>query len=356
VKSLGNFPDPFRAEIAGQPDAIRRAAASLPLQREAFGGLADAARRARTIVLTGMGSSYDALYPCVAALAARGVPAVMVDAAELIHFRRGLLDADALVVAVSQSGESAEVVRLAEDVAEASRPTIVSVTNDLANTLAVRADIALDTLAGSELGPSTMTFAASLVVLAAVTRVMAGEPVERAVADVRAEAERAAAAGERLLDDDGLPGRVEGWLGRRSVIVLLGRGPARAAAEMGSLTLKEAAGLPAESLQTAQFRHGPLELAGPDLAAIVVATEPQTHDLDVGLAAELLSAGAAVLLVTADGDGPSGVLRVGIGSLGSMLSPAIAIVPAQLLAWRLAIERGRSPGSFTRASKVTTHE
>jgi glucosamine--fructose-6-phosphate aminotransferase (isomerizing) len=149
---------------------------------------------------------------------------------------------------------------------------------------------------------------------------------------------------------------VEDWLGSRRVVVLLGRGPARAAAEMGSLTLKEAAGFPAESLQTAQFRHGPLELAGPELAAIVVATEPETRDLDVGLASELLGAGASALLVTDDGAGPERAMRVGIGAVGSMLAPAIAIVPVQLLAWRLAIARGRSPGAFTRASKVTTHE
>ena len=62
---------------------------------------------------------------------------------------------------------------------------------------------------------------------------------------------------------------------------------------MGALTLKEAVGLPIESLQTAQFRHGPLELAGPDLAAIVIATEPETRDLDVGLAGELVALGAA---------------------------------------------------------------
>jgi glutamine---fructose-6-phosphate transaminase (isomerizing) len=357
MKSLGNFPDPFRAEIAGQPDAIRRAAASLPLQREALAAIRDAAGRSRTMVLTGMGSSYDALYPCVAALSARGVAAVMVDAAELVHFRRGILGPDTLLVAVSQSGESAELVRLVDDAERAAGgPTIVSLTNDLANTLASRADIALDTLAGAELGPSTMTFAAALVVLAAMTPVMAGEPVERSVADVRTDAERAAEAGERLLDDDDLAGRIEECIGDRVVVVLLGRGPARAAAEMGSLTLKEAAGFPAESLETAQFRHGPLELAGPDLAAIVIATEPQTRELDVGLAGELLAAGASVLLVTPNGDGPAGALRLRIGELGSMLSPAIAIVPAQLLAWRLAIARGREPGSFTRASKVTTHE
>ena len=356
MKSLGNFPDPFRTEIGLQPEALRRAASSLEIQRDPLRRLAKLAREASTIVLTGMGSSYDALYPAVAGLATCGRPAVMVDAAELVHFRAGMLDERALVVAVSQSGESAELVRLVGDLERSrSRPRLVSVTNDLANDLAARADIALDTCAGREVGPSTLTFSASLVVLAAASAVLAGDSVEDAVSSVRAASGLAANAGERLLRDPGLPGELESRLGR-AVVVLLGRGPARAAAEMGSLTLKEAAGVPAESLQTAQFRHGPLELAGPDLAAIVLATEAETRRLDVALAEELIAAGSAVLVVGPDTEGPSRAMRLGIGSLHRLLAPAVSVIPAQLLAWRLALARGRDPGIFTRASKVTTRE
>ncbi len=356
MKSLGNFPDLFRAEIGGQPEALRRAASSLEVQRDPLRHLAKLAREASTIVLTGMGSSYDALYPTVAGLATCGRPAVMVDAAELVHFRAGILDDRALVVAVSQSGESAELVRLVGDLERSrSRARLVSVTNDLANALAARADVALDTCAGREAGPSTMTFSASLVVLAAASAVLAGDSVEDAVSSVRAESGRAASAGERLLRDPGLPGELESRLGR-AVVVLLGRGPARAAAEMGSLTLKEAAGVPAESLQTAQFRHGPLELAGPDLAAIVLAMEAETRSLDLALAEELIEAGSAVLVVGPDSEGPSRATRLGVGSLHRLLAPAVSVVPAQLLAWRLALTRGRDPGIYTRASKVTTRE
>jgi len=138
--------------------------------------------------------------------------------------------------------------------------------------------------------------------------------------------------------------------------VILGRGAARAAAEMGALTIKEAVGMPVESLQTAQFRHGPLELAGPDLAAIVLATEAETAELDRSLAADLASLNAAVLLLTTGGAAPAGTMSIPIGSLDRLLSPAAAVVPAQLLAWRLSVERGRNPGSYVHASKVTTHE
>ena len=146
------------------------------------------------------------------------------------------------------------------------------------------------------------------------------------------------------------------WLGDRTSSVILGRGPARAAAEMGALTLKEAVGMPIESLQTAQFRHGPLELAGPDLAAMVIATEPETRDLDVGLSGELVALGANAAVVVEGGDTPDGVMRIDIGTQDRMLAPAVSVVPAQLLAWKLAVDRGRPPGSYVRASKVTTRE
>jgi glucosamine--fructose-6-phosphate aminotransferase (isomerizing) len=153
-----------------------------------------------------------------------------------------------------------------------------------------------------------------------------------------------------------LPDRLVAWHGGRATTVILGRGAARAAAEMGALTLKEAVGMPVESLQTAQFRHGPLELAGPDLAAIVLATEAETGELDRSLGADLARLGAAVLLVTTGGAAPAGTMSIPIGSLDRLLSPAAAVVPAQLLAWRLSVERGRTPGSYVHASKVTTRE
>ena len=86
--------------------------------------------------------------------------------------------------------------------------------------------------------------------------------------------------------------------------------------------------MPVESLQTGQFRHGPLELAGPGLAAVVIATEPETLELDLTLADELLATGAGVLLVTADDQPGSGAMRIATGPLSSALAPAVSILPA----------------------------
>ena len=345
MKSLGNFPDRFLGEIAGQPDALRRAASGLLAQAEAARSARLSVARARSVVFTGMGGSYHACYAPVTRLAAQGVRAQMIDCAELLHFRLAQVGRDALVIAVSQSGESAELVRLAEVLRRRpDRPGLVSVTNGVANSLAERADLALDTTAGIEVGPSTLTFAAALTVLCE----LAGDD---------GQALFAAAALERLLRRP--QGTAEGlveWLGDRQTVTVLGRGCARAAAEMGALTLKEAARLPAESMQSAQFRHGPLELAGPDLAAIVVATEERTRHLDLALAAELAAAGSAVLAVTQDGDEPVGVRPFAIGPLCPAIAPAVAILPVQLLAWRLAVLRGRTPDELALAAKVTVRE
>ena len=356
MKSLGNFPDPFIAEISGQPEAIRRAASGLAEQIHVLERVA-AIGHVRTVVFTGMGSSYDACYPSVTALAAAGIPVLHIDASELLHFRRNVLADAGLLVTVSQSGESAEVVRLIEGLGRDDRsPFVAAITNGTDNTLARLAGGVIDTRTGEEVGPSTMTFAAALIVVATLARVLRGETPNAAAAATQRGAEAAAGSIEGLLSRSRLPDELTAWLGDRHHSVILARGSARAAAEMGALTLKEAIGMPIESLQTAQFRHGPLELAGPELAAIVIATEPETRDLDVGLAGELVASGAAAIAVVEGGDTPEGVMRIDIGAQDRLLSSAVSILPAQLLAWKLAVERGRPPGSYIRASKVTTRE
>src|SRR3954466_2133462 len=324
VKSLGKFPDPFIAEIAGQPEALRRAAAGLAGHLEGLDELRT--RRPGALVFAGMGSSYDACYPAVTALARTGVAATMVDTAELLHFRLPTLGPADDLVLVSQSGESAETVGVARALRDrGDAPRIVAVTNEPTSSLASLADHTLGTNAGEETGPSTMTFAAALVVLGALAHMIDGRCADEVLAALTLEAEVAAVAIEDLLARETLAEDLVTWHGGRATTVILARGGARAAAEMGALTLKEAVGLPVESLQAAQFRHGPLELAGPHLAAMVIATEPETVELDLAMADELRSLGTAVWTIT------GGVEAAGateIGPIDRLLAPAAPPVPA----------------------------
>lgn len=336
---------------------MRDAAAGLGEQLPVLRRVA-AARDDRRLVFTGMGGSYATCYAPVTRLAGAGISSVMVDTAELLYFRRPTLAGPTLLIVVSQSGESAEVVRLMTELqGSAGRPLVVSVTNGLRNSLSHLAGAALDSRAGPEQGPSARTFAAALVVLRALADVLRGEPPDRVVDQVTTDAEAAAVAIERVLStiDDRASG-LRSWLGGRTVLTLLGRGSARAASEMGALTLKEAARFPAEAMESAQFRHGPLELAGQEAAVVLISTEAPTREVDARLAKDLVAAGVAVLRVACSGPNSREVKTIELGEVDASLAAAAAIVPIQMLAWRLAVDRGLKPGTYTRASKITSHE
>jgi glucosamine--fructose-6-phosphate aminotransferase (isomerizing) len=367
--------DRYLEEILGQPAALTRAAAGLAEQAAVLDAVAGPARR-EPIVLTGMGSSHDACLAAASVLGRAGILATPIETAELLHARRPALAGAGLVVMVSQSGESAEAVRLAESILSGvgRRPTVLTITNGADSRLSGLGDLALDTRAGVEVCPSTMTFAGSLVVLSAVCDILAGASAEDAVAAADWEASVAAVSAGRLLaEPEACGARLERWLGGRRTIYALGRGVGLAAAEMTALSLMEAAGVPAAAMPTAEFRHGPLEIAGPGLAVVLFSLEDATDDLDRDFALELASAGAAVLLVGREGRSAvarsaeaasplgfsspdDGVEPIAVPETSRILAPAVAIGPLQLLARRLARARGRRPDAFALASKVTTRE
>ena len=112
--------------------------------------------------------------------------------------------------------------------------------------------------------------------------------------------------------------------------------------------------MPAEALETAQFRHGPLELAGPNLAAIVIATEPETESTGQVARRELREAGAAVLVITRAADTAASRHRRDSDRCASLRpsrwsrsssSPGGSRSPAAV-----------NPGLYVHAAKVTTRE
>jgi glucosamine--fructose-6-phosphate aminotransferase (isomerizing) len=326
--------DPLLGEIGRQGSAIRGAAAALGQQVDAIRAIAHDRPDGR-IVLTGMGSSLAAGHALVAALGRAGIPVDLVNAAELLHFGLPTLDARTTLVVVSQSGRSVEVVRIVEALGDvgARRPFVIGVTNGSANPLSDAADVTLDIAVGDELGPATMTFAATLVVLDALGRILLGRG--RAAGPIVDEVMRAAGEGalafDRLMADrPAMTDAVTGWAGGRRTLVIVGRGVGRAASDMASLTLKEVAGVAAESQVTADFRHGPLELVGPDLAIAFVCVEPETDAIDRAFAAELGRGPASVLVVDGSTDALAGVASIAIGPVSAPLAPAVAVVPFQL--------------------------
>jgi glutamine---fructose-6-phosphate transaminase (isomerizing) len=360
--SAANDRDLFMTEILDQPPALRRAAALLDGQADYFGLTESLRDRRGPLLLTGMGSSFHACQAAASALGQRGVLAVTTNTAEFLHFQWKTAAAASAVVLVSQSGRSVEVLRLAQKLMSlAHRPRLIAITNGTDNPLTPLVDVCLDTAAGAEVGPSTKSYAATFVPLAALVETISAAAGRRsaaaALSNVAAAAHVAADAADQLImQAPALAESLFEWLDGRRMVTILGRGVARGPAETSALVLKEAARFPAEALDAADFRHGPLELAGPDLAVVLLSLEEATRRLDDRLAVQMASHKTAVLVVGDTLSSADGVRELAIGRIEPLLACATAVIPAQLLAWRLARAVGRRPGEFRLASKVTTEE
>lgn len=351
--------DPFLSEILAQPDAMRSAGSGLVEQADQLDRLRGLlSRTTPPIILTGMGSSYDSLLGLASMLGRAGVTVTTINTAELVHFQMAAVRPDAVVIAVSQSGRSAEIVRLADELPGRPGVALVSITNGLANPLASAADLSLDMCAGDEHGPATMTFAATMVVLSALTELITDpsrDATEVASLTAKRAAEAASQLGGSLAEHAPLAARITDWARNRSTLAIVGRGVGLATAELGALVLKEAAQCGAQSMDAAEFRHGPLELAGPDLAVAVMSLEPTTLALDRRLISDLLERGSSVVAVGLP-DPDSAAWRVEVEASDTLLAAAVAAAPIQLLAWTLATQRHSVPGQFSVGSKVTTQE
>lgn len=351
--------DSFLDEILAQPQTLVDAGQGLLEQAPELSDLRSRHRRAGNLpmVLTGMGSSLDALEALASALGREGVNVNTVNTAELVHFRLPSIPPGSLVLTVSQSGLSAEIVRLADVLCDRDDIALASITNGLDNPLARAAGTSFDMCAGAEVGPATKTYTATTVLLSAVRRLLTREQEPDGVAARTAElaAESAAAMKELLAAPRDLAVDMRSWAAGRDNLVFVGRGVAIATAELAGLVLKEAAQVAALSLDAAEFRHGPLELAGPALAAVVISLEPTSLALDRRLLQDLATRGSAVLAVgLSDPDSPA--RRIVLAPIDALMDTARAAVPLQLLAWTLAHERHPLPGQFLVGSKITTQE
>ncbi len=298
------------------------------------------------VVLTGMGGSYYALLPLWLTLNQQGIPSIVIEASELIHYAPELVGDRTLLIIASQSGESVEVRRLVAAIQ--GQVTVISVTNAADNFLNRHSDFPLATAAGREVPVATKTYTSSLALLHLLGQALTGQLQPQDYEAILAVAE----AMVTLLD------QWQDWLApayqhlqSTTFLTLLGRGPAVASAMNGALILKEAARFPALGLSGGQFRHGPMEAVSPAMGTILFANHERTWELSQRLATEIASHGGHVV-----GVGPeitaSGVVSLRLPAIAQALSPVLEIVVVQLLAAQLAEAGGIVPGEFRWSGKV----
>jgi glucosamine--fructose-6-phosphate aminotransferase (isomerizing) len=301
-----------------------------------------------TVVFTGMGSSMYAAFPAQAYLTGHAIRALVWETAELVDHHMKILGPDTLLVVVSQSGETGEVIRLLG--ALPKREGLIAVCNMETSSLARRANLLLPMMAGRSAPVGTKTYTCAVAVLMYLAVAIARKPPYLLTQALM----HAIEAQETIIDrhDELTPPTVE-FFNKPPYVVLLSRGADLASVYQGALLFKEVVKMGAEPMSAAQFRHGPMEIVDPAHRYIIFARQGETKlkqktdNALLRLARDIRRHGGRVLLYA---DLPladlTNVCLIPVESVPMGLGTLVDSVHIQLLVHDLALRAGLEPGSF----------
>ena len=339
---------PYLRDILDQPRALQETSAALEIS-ESLQRLVTLLQQGqfKTVILTGMGASFHALHPLNLELIDHGLVALMVEASELVHYQSRLLDPQRLIIAVSQSGRSAEIIRLLE--INQGKSPVIAITNTADSPLAAQANALVLTRAGKEFSVSCKTYVTALLALAWLGDVLCGrdgkETKHQWSAVLPAVKNYLAHWKEHVLNMGQLLEHVRD-------LFLVGRGASLAAVGTGALIIKESAHFHAEGMSSAAFRHGPFEMLNENTFVTVFEGDDKTRGLNLGLLKDIREKHGRAELVGED----SSFSATALSAYSPAMRGILEILPVQMLTLALAARAQREPGRFELASKVTTKE
>lgn len=339
----------YLRDILEQPGAMRRTTQSLAAAPFLTADVLSLCSKhaIERIVLTGMGASFHALHPLHIRLTLAGHFCTMIETSEAIHYLPDLFSKNTLTVAVSQSGESAEIVRLLGD--DYLKGPLIGITNTPKSTLARSSSLTFLTEAGPESTVSCKTYLAGLSALHWLGAIFLNEKLTLTAQHL----DEAASAVETYLSRwkahiASLQDELEGI----EQIFITGRGYSLATAGTGGLIMKESTRSASEGMSSAAFRHGPLEMLSRRVLACICLGDSKTASLNRRLYEEANKAQAKALLIGSGSDHPACKLP----DCPAPLLPMLEILPVQMLSLALAARLGFEAGNFALASKITATE
>lgn len=333
------------SEIAQEPEAVRRTLDALLPQRDEVRAAYVGRNR---VLFASRGSSRNAAtYGRYLLEALAGVGAESINPSIVTHYGARLDLSDAMVIVVSQSGATEEIVQIAQWARECGA-SVVAVTNVDGSPLTKGADVALVTQAGEERAvPATKTYLTQLIAMAVIADAL-GAGLAEALVRVPAEVERLVAATESVAP--AVP-----VIRDAKHVVVSGRGMCMGTALETALKFEETCLVPVRGYSYADLRHGPISVIEPSVVAVLVsAADGPLSGAMADLAADLQARGASVVGIGGDDTFAQGCdVHISGPDLPEALAPIGLAVPAQLLVEQVARALGRDPDSPRGLAKVT---
>jgi glucosamine--fructose-6-phosphate aminotransferase (isomerizing) len=346
-------------EIFEQPETIRNA---LRLQIEYVDLVAELLDRGRSVFLVGAGTSYNA---CVAGSylfsALARLPTFPVIASEFVPNYGSTIGVDSVILAVSQSGETADVLKALE-FARMRACTILGVTNTVGSTLTRISRAYVLQNAGPEIGVgATKTFTSQITVLAQIALRLArlrGKMAQYEMDEFKSVMASTPRIVEEVLLEAGHQAKqlAERLAGSR-VVLFLGRGISTSTALEGRLKLMELSYIPCMTYPAGESKHGPISVIEKGVPTIFIVPPDEQRKLNLSSISEMKSRGAYVVVL---GDRSDEELRqladfyVGLPRTHALLTPITYVIPLQLLAYYTALARGLDPDRPRNLAKSVT--
>jgi glucosamine--fructose-6-phosphate aminotransferase (isomerizing) len=347
----GGFAHFMLKEIFEQPASIRNALAGrilLDSGRAHLGGLnltEDEIKRISRIVITACGTSWHAGLIGEYMFEEYARIPVEVEYASEFRYRDPVLDPETLVVVISQSGETADTLAAMRE-AKRRGCKVLGICNVVGSTIAREADGGVYIHAGPEIGvASTKAFTSQVAVEMLLTMHLAGVRLGGFEAGPR--------IARALLE---LPKQIEGILRKSEEIrkialeysthnnfLYLGRGYNFPVALEGALKLKEISYIHAEGYPAAEMKHGPIALIDDKMPVVVIAVHDNAYEKIMGNVEEVKARGGRVLAIASEGDqeiAKKAEHVIYVPATLPALTPVLAVVPLQILAYHIAVLRG----------------
>ncbi len=288
---------------------------------------------------------------------------VEIDVASEFRYREPPMNGRECVMFISQSGETADTLAALRYV-QGKAASIVAIVNVAESSISREADFSLPIMAGPEISvASTKAFTCQLTVLACLA-ILAGrqhgtvdEAEEKRLIEAMMSAPRLIGEAIKTSDELNLASRE---MAKAQDILFLGRGPLFPLALEGALKLKELSYIHAEGFPSGELKHGPIALVDDTVPVVVFAPSGGLFEKTVSNMEEVMARGGKILLIT-DEEGAAtasdGVWHtILMPKVDPFIAPIVYAVPAQLLAYHTAVEKGTDVDQPRNLAKSVTVE
>jgi glucosamine--fructose-6-phosphate aminotransferase (isomerizing) len=287
---------------------------------------------------------------------------VEVEYASEFRYRNPIIREGDVVIAISQSGETADTLAAIE-LAKAKGAIIIGVCNVVGSSIARTSHAGSYTHAGPEIGvASTKAFTAQLTVLSMICLIVAqkkGTVTERKFHEMLVELENLPAKVEEVLKQNDKIKQLAYTFKDATNFLYLGRGCNFPVALEGALKLKEISYIHAEGYPAAEMKHGPIALIDEEMPVVFIATRDSSYEKIVSNIQEVKARKGRVISVVTEGDdlipGMSEFV-VEVPAVEEFLMPIVSVIPLQLLSYHIAVMRGCNVDQPRNLAKSVTVE